>query len=426
METDAFLAALGDRGGSSAFSAAIQAAAASLPILGERAEDVAAAGALRDQARSRLFPGLGVDITAARTIARDLQSPATQVENLVPLGRNDVIGSVDQLVTDFGATAARIKAGNASSDAARAELDAARNTALLQLVTTWFDVLAAQTATMVTQGSIDRMRVLADGAALRFDRGVDSGGDVARARSYLAATQGLQIGFERQLRSAEARYLELFGVAPDQLVRPDAGRTIVGNGTIRPELVAARAEERAAEAALQAAKADRLPRLDARVSAATYDLVRGSTPAYDVRAQLTLRQRFSTGGAEAARVSELAARRRSAALAVDRIAAAMDREASVAAADVDGLTAAVRPLQSAYLNSRRARDLFAEQFRVSRGTLFDVLQAERDLLDSALALAQATYDLDVAHFVLLARTGGLIEGFGMTPAVLANITETDR
>ncbi|GGE17214.1 hypothetical protein GCM10011529_24640 [Polymorphobacter glacialis] len=427
--TDPFLRALADRSGAADFTARTSTAAEALPILGERAQDVLAAGAARDQARSRLFPGIGVDVDviAARTITRDLQSPLTQVENLSPLRRNDVIGSVDQLLLDFGATSARIRAGNAATDAARADLDAERNAALLQLVATWYEVLAAQTATALAQGNVARLQSLADGAALRFERGVDSGGDVARARSYLAAAQSQQVGFERRLRSAEARFVELFGRLPGAVARPDIGaETAPGTDTVRPELVAARADERAASAVLDAAKSDRLPRIDARVTSAGYDVLRGSTPAYDVRALVTLRQRFSTGGGEAARVAELTARRRAASLAVDRVAAATDRERAVAAADVDGLADSLPPLEAAYLDSRRARDLFAEQFRVSRGTLFDVLRAERDLLEAALALARANYDLDIARFTLLARSGGLIERFGMTPAVIADNPETGR
>lgn len=125
-------------------------------------------------------------------------------------------------------------------------------------------------------------------------------------------------------------------------------------------------------------------------------------------------------------MAELAARRHSAAHAVDRIVAFTTREASVAAADANGLAAVMSPLQAAYFDSRRARDLFAEQFRVSRGTLFDVLRAEQDLLDTALALAQASYDLDVARFTLLARTGGLIDLLGFTPAVIALDLEPRR
>jgi outer membrane protein, adhesin transport system len=426
-DNDSFLMALAKRAAATDFDVRLNAAATALPVLGERAQDVVAAQAGRDQARSRLFPGLGVDFIGARTITRDLQSPSTQVENLTPFRRNDVIGSVDQLVTDFGATSARIRAGSASTDAARAELDAARNVALLQLVTSWYDVLWAQAAAALVRSNVKRMQALSDGAQIRFESGVDSGGDVARARSYLAAAQSQAINTDRQLKAASARYFELFGHAPGTLDRPAwTGEASSPQGDERPELVSARAQERAANAALDAAKSDRLPRVDARISGSGYDVLRGATPAYDVRAQLTLRQRFSTGGAEAARVAELAARRKSAALAVNRVAAAVDREGQVAVSDVDALSSSLVPLRMAYLDSRRARDLFAEQFRVSRGTLFDVLRAERDLLDAALTLAKTEYDLDVARFTLLARQGGLIERFGMTPAVATSNQEPQR
>jgi adhesin transport system outer membrane protein len=219
-ESDAFIQNLAQRDASSVFVSQLGAAAAVLPALGERAEDVRAAQAARDQARSRLFPGLGLDFVGARTITRDLQSPLTQVENLSPRRRNDVIGSVDQLVMDFGASSARIRAGNATTDAARADLDAARNAALLQLVESWYNVLAAQTVSALIAGHVERMTKLADGAALRFERGVDSGGDVARARSYLAAAQNQKVTIERRLRSAEARFVELYGVVPGTLTRP--------------------------------------------------------------------------------------------------------------------------------------------------------------------------------------------------------------
>jgi adhesin transport system outer membrane protein len=425
--TDPFLQALAYRSGITEFSSRILAAAAALPILGERSEDVAATKAARDQTRSGLFPSLGIDVVGVRTIARNLQSSATRVENLAPLRRSDMIGTVDQLLTDFGATSARIRAGNATNDAARADLDAARNAALLQLVAAWYDVLAAQTAATLAQSNVERMQLLADGAAMRFERGVDSGGDVARARAYLAAAQSQKVGLDRRLHTAEARFVELFGSVPGALHRPDGpGVTPLDTAIIRPEVVAARAQERAAIAALAAAKSDRLPRIEGRISGASYNVLRGSDPVYDVRAQLTLRQRFSTGGAEAARVAQLAAQRRAAGLAVERVAAATTREANVAQADVDGLATAIQPLQAAYLDSRRARDLFTEQFRVARGTLFDVLRAEQDLFDAALALAQTSYELDVARYTLLARNGGLIEQFGLTPAALAADPQSRR
>jgi hypothetical protein len=69
-EDDVFLRVLADRSGSTEFAQSVSAAAQALPEIGERAQDVAAARAVHDQARSRLFPTLGVDLLASRTIAR--------------------------------------------------------------------------------------------------------------------------------------------------------------------------------------------------------------------------------------------------------------------------------------------------------------------------------------------------------------------
>jgi adhesin transport system outer membrane protein len=419
-ETDGFLKALAERDATAAFDASVVAGVAQLPALGEQAENIVAAKEQKDQNQSRLYPTLGVDFIVARTLVRDLNNPATPVENLAPLNRNDALGSIDQLLTDFGATSARIRQSSAGIAAAKAQLDAARNQALIGLISTWYDVLEYRTAVSLAGDNVKRLEDLAAGAALRFQGGIDSGGDVARARAYVAGAQSQKLNFERQLAAAEARYQEVFGSPPPAVARVMAPDVIPpSNQGERPEVIAARAQEKQAAAAVDAARADRLPVVSGRLGANGYNVLQDGTPAYDVRGQIVLRQRFSVGGAEASRVSELKARQRSAEYAVERIETAAARELAVAEADVANLRLALPPLQTAYLDSRRARDLYVEQFRVSRGTLFDVLRAERDLLDAALALSRTTYDLDVARFVLLARQNGLIERFGMMPATVA-------
>jgi adhesin transport system outer membrane protein len=418
-ETDPFLKALAEREGTALFDTSVMTGAANLPALGEQAEAVNAAKEIKDQAQSRLYPDLGVDFIVSRTLVRDLNNPATPVENLAPLNRNDALGSINQLITDFGATSARIRQSSAGIAAAKADLDAARNQALLTLISTWYDVLEYRTAVTLAGDNVKRLQDLAQGAALRFEGGIDSGGDVARARAYVAGAQSQQVNFERQLANAEARYLELFGAPAPEVARVVAPDVIPSsNQGERPEVLAAKAQAREAAAAVSAAKADRLPVVSGRLGANGYNVIQDGTPAYDVRGQIVLSTNFATGGGQASRVSELKARRRSAELAVERIELAAARELSVAEADVAQLRLAIPPLEAAYLDSRRARDLFVEQFRVSRGTLFDVLRAERDLLDAALALSRATYDLDVARFNLLAKQNGLIERFGLSPAAM--------
>lgn len=405
-DEDPFLAALASRP-VSGFPQRLAVVAEALPAVSEGQAEVEAARAVRDQWRSRLFPAAGLDLIAAASIARDFDRPTTVFESLVPRRRSDVVGSINQLITDFGATSARIRAQALATSSARAELDRDRVDGLVALAGAWYEGLGARTALALARDHRERLAELAQAAEARFAGGRESGGDVARARSALAAADARVAEAVRRQSAAHARLVELFGEVPSDLGRADVPKPMGGAGE-RPEIRVASAQAEQAAALRSAAKADRLPRLDARVTGSAFDIAGRGAADYDVRAQLTLSTRFSTGGAEAARQSELAARARAARYAVDRVAAMVEREQEVATAEVQALTDTTHNLRIAYLDSRRARDLFAERFRVSRGTVFDMLVAERELFENASALAEAEYRLDVSRWLLLARNGQLL------------------
>ena len=97
----------------------------------------------------------------------------------------------------------------------------------------------------------------------------------------------------------------------------------------------------------------------------------------------------------------------------DRIAGDSEREAGAAYAELAAREAALAAQIQAYTASRRVRDAYAEQFRLSRGSLLDLLRAEQDFQAAAAALLQAATDRDVAGYVLLARTGELLLAIGV-------------
>jgi hypothetical protein len=57
----------------------------------------------------------------------------------------------------------------------------------------------------------------------------------------------------------------------------------------------------------------------------------------------------------------------------------------------------------------RARELFGLRFNATRGTLFDLLAAEREALDAGLSLVDAEIRLDMARWLLLARRGTILQ-----------------
>lgn len=386
----------------------LRAAADALPSVGEGREGMAIADAQTRQARSRLFPTLGVDVNTADTIARDFQRQTTRFESLVPRRRTDAIGSVNQLLLDWGATSARIRAGQAAETGARANYELARTDALVSLLGAWHEAIAARASLQLTKGHTKRLDRLAMMVGKRAGAGAESAADEARADAAAAQAQSQLAEAQRRDAAASARITELWGKLPENPSRalpPPEDPGVIDT----PDVRAAKADAQARKAAARAAKADRLPRLEARVAGSAYDIARDGRPDYDVRATVSLTTRFSTGGAEAARVSELSAAARRADLAATRISAETTRELEEAEAELRARTAGLPAQQRAVIAAMRARELFGLRFNAARGTLFDLLAAEREALDSGLGLVDAQIRLDMARWLLLARRGTLLQ-----------------
>ncbi|MEA3064952.1 MAG: outer membrane protein adhesin transport system, partial [Sphingomonadales bacterium] len=73
-------------------------------------------------------------------------------------------------------------------------------------------------------------------------------------------------------------------------------------------------------------------------------------------------------------------------------------------------------LEASYLASRRSRDVLIERFINARGNLFDVVAAEDSYFETATAFIRTLAELDAARYVLLSRTGNLLDSLGIDPA----------
>ncbi|GGE16179.1 hypothetical protein GCM10011529_23240 [Polymorphobacter glacialis] len=407
-----FLAQGSDAAG---FRAAIKAAVAQYPAWGEAEAVTEQAQAARREARSALFPALGVSLIAARSLARDFEGNSAIVESLVPRGRTDAQISADQLLWDFGATSSRIAGASARIRAARAEAGDSAATTALAAIAAWYQVLGYQSLADLSDALVERHRGILADTRTRAAAGLGTGGDTARAEATLAEAIGAALRNQRSLTAVRARYRVLFGrEAPARPERPDRPVSVAADAAAAagmshnvPAVRAAMAAAEAGRAEARAVRGDTLPRLSGGVAGTRYDAF-GSGSNYDVRGQLVLRQSLSVGGAETARVAQARARARGAEFAGDRVVAEAERAAETAFADDAILGGAVPVLGDSYRANRRARDAMAEQFRLSRGSLIELLRAEQDYFAAAQALLQGNIERDVARYTLMARTGELL------------------
>ncbi len=375
--------------------------------------------AVKVQVRAGLFPRIDAQLLHNRTLARDFGDRAAVVESLQPRVRTDLTLTGDQLLYDFGATGSRIAAANERILAARAEIERVADDTALRAVVAWYDVLAFQTLADLSGAMITRQQSILSDVRTRVAQGVGAGGDVARAEAVLADTQVESARFSRSLDQAKLRFREVFGVdAPERLTRAqppasaalsiDAARML---GRLAPEVVAARRRAEAALRDYRAAKADGLPRLSLGANAARYDVFTSSD--YEVRGSVVLRHSLFAGGRQRGIIAEQRARARNADFIAERVVGESERDAGIAFTDLAALRRTVTTLEAGYVANRRVRDGYVEQFRVARGTLIELLRAERDYFNAATGYVQGVIEMDVAQYALLARTGEMLPAIGL-------------
>src|SRR3546814_18083272 len=115
------------------------------------------------------------------------------------------------------------------------------------------------------------------------------------------------------------------------------------------------------------------------------------------------------GGGGPQRADQAHARARVAQAQYDGTREKAVRDAAIAWSDVDALEQEVAALRVNSISSRQSRAVLDERFRVSRGTLFDLLQSENNSFTIAGQYNLAVTTLDPASHVLLSRTGGRLD-----------------
>lgn len=371
----------------------------------------------RRETRSARLPTVDLSIAANRSFARDFSNdPDNVIERSRGKGRVDGTVSVQQTLFDFGATKLRENAANEGVVRALARQDFAAETTTLRALGAWYDYFSYSHMTSLAQSVIDDRRGLSAILEERIARGVSAAVDRARLNSALANSTLRQAQFQRERDNAAARFIEVFAAPPPRfllrakvpLVSTQSRELLIKYASDAPAVRAAEAEARSAESIARAVKAENLPNVTTGVDAGRYGLFEPGRTDYDVRGRITVRQRLL--GAGAGRTDQAVARATAASARASLVRMEAIREAETAWSDAQSLNASLRAYRDDYVASRITRDAVVIRFRVYRGSLFDVLDAEDRLFSAAAGYIRAIGELDAANFVFLSRTGQLMDG----------------
>lgn len=389
------------------------------PLLAADESDAAIARAETRAARAALYPRLSASVDADYVIDRRFGASTTNVvESLRPDGQVNAGLTASQLVFDGGASFARIKAARARTRERERTIEARINDLALRALSVYLDATVQQGMAALGEEYVARHEKLVRDMKERERLGAGARADVLRAEARLAAARARAADFAESARSAEIRYIEFFGDPPEGLAFPEFRAINVASRdeaiTLAfqndPTLAAASARTDSFKADIGAAKGRRLPEVRANLSSVSYDVFNGAED-YDIRAGVNLNYDLFAGGARGAEINRAknAAERQS--REEDLIRREIERDAAIAFERQATAAARLEAFEQAFAANRAARDMVAERFRASRGTLLDLIEAENDWFEAGVRRLSGRADRDMAAFALMEFTGDLIRRF---------------
>lgn len=333
----------------------------------------------------------------------------------------------------FGGGRRALEENEARAEYQGYELDAARLSLIANVVAQSIALASAQAQAAIMQDVIQSDRRNVELARIAVDGGTAPRTQFLDSERQLAAAEDIQPQIEKQASMARHSLAILVGKAPadwtppaislDDLALPQDIPASVPSELIRrrPDIAAAEAQLHAASAAIGVATADLYPKIDLAGSFALQaltpgDLFNSSGAAWSAAASLT--QPLFEGG-------QLRAKRNAAIDAYDASLAEYKQTILASFADVadrlqdlsqdaDQFRAESDSAQSA----SEARDLARQGFAQGYANVFEVLAAERNASDAAIALdrARAQRLVDTAALFMALGGSGLDAGPLVAPA----------
>ena len=401
------------------FAASIRRAVGRHPAFHAQATNLDESGAMRRRAKSALYPQLATQFRGDYSISREFASGTDNVvESLRPNEQFTAGISASQLVFDGGATINRIRSARALDEEYKNAFEARINDLALSALTSYYDVAAHQALTAFSQDFIKRQQSILADVKERERLGAGSKADVTRAEARLAAARARLADIKESKRIADIQYEEFFGEAPATLTRPSPAAPSASSRNVavatalaaNPEIAAAEARADARQADFKAARGARLPEVRVSLDAQKYDVFNAGDD-FDIRAGVTVNYNIFGGGARAADISIARSRAKRERFNEDQVRQEVAREAAIAYERLEGADERLEALGDSLIANDVTRDLVLERYKLSRGDLIDVLQAENDYFEAGVAYVIALSGRDMAGYALMEHTGDLLENF---------------
>jgi hypothetical protein len=252
---------------------------------------------------------------------------------------------------------------------------------------------------------------------------------MARAQSVLIISQS-------DLRGAISNYARVVGVEPEELDFAELPKTMPGSlddaltwaEQKNPGLMALNARIMEADARVDLARSAFKPKFNIELSSRYHDQLEGDPSWQHTNdAMLVMRWNIFNGGQDKQATNAALSRKYQSRSNRDDKLIELRESTAIAWADFLSLQSQKKFTREAVVSSKKTFDAYMKQYSVSRRSLLDVLNAEREYFQSARQLVQVTVDEIIAAYRIL-RLGGELQvaetaGAGAIPNDLNKLSQ---
>jgi adhesin transport system outer membrane protein len=383
-------------------------------------DSLRAAGASLKGTKSNLLPQIRLIIDSNNQLDKSFEDGSNNLfEKSRSDHKTDATITVSQLLYDFGATSNDISKSQALFDAKRAELSSTILDLIYRSVISYINVAAYTIFTNTINDSYERHTAIKERIEQKVKGGLSAPRELSRAQARQAEAYAKLITVRQNLSKAISEYRIYFPVNPLpeklppeilelQFRTTDTSRNLMMQNN--PNVLRAISALEASVFNAKKVKGESLPRLDLEIRGSQYNLSEQSDE-YDVYSGLNLSYDLYTGGRMRALNEEAQAESSAYMNNKDAIIRKIEAEMSNSLQNIKLIPANIEAYQNAYKANKQSQFYANEQFQTSNVLLLDLLQTERDFLESSQALIEALRSSQIENYSYMKLTGELGDKF---------------
>lgn len=383
-------------------------------------DSLKAAGASLKGTKSNLLPQIRFAIDSNNQLDKSFEDGGNNLfEKSRSDHKTDATITVSQLLYDFGATRNDISKSEALFDAQRADLSSTILDLIYRSVISYINVSAYTIFTNTINESYERHTSIKKRIEQKVEGGLSAPRELSRAQARQAEAYAKLITVRQNLSRAISEYRIYFPTSelpkklpPDNLSIQfrnikESRQLMMQNN---PDILRAISSLQASIFNINKVRGESLPRLDLEVRGSQYNLSEQSDE-YDVYSGLNLSYDVYNGGKRRALNEQAKAESSAYMNNKDAVIRKIEAEMRNSLQNIKLIPDNINAYQDAYKANKQSQYFANEQFQTSNVLLLDLLQTERDFLESSQALIEALRSSQIERYTYMKLTGELGDKF---------------